>query len=133
MADIAKMKVDTKKMQDGVWVDYVEDIQLCIANINNPAYKEAREKALKPHLRQIRIGKLTSDEVLDIIKPVVAKHLLVGWKNIEQDGKPVEYSCSKALEYFRDPAFFGFLDFVLQTAGEVEYFRQEMIEDGVKN
>lgn len=133
MADLKRIKVDNEKIESGVWVDYVEDIQLCIANINNPAYKEARKKALKPHLRQMRLGKIESDQVLDILKPAVAKHVLLGWKNIEEDNKPLEYSSQKALELFKDPEMFTFFDFVLETASENEFFKQDMVEDGVKN
>ena len=134
MAKITAIKSDMDKVEKGAWVPYAEDIQLCIASINNKAYKKVRSRLLKPHLRQIRSQTMTSEEVLDVLKPAAAKFLLVDWKNIEdEDGKAIPYSPDKALEFFEDPALSDLYSFVLETAGESELYRQEMMEDAAKN
>ena len=134
MAKISSVKLDMDKVEKGVWHDYAEGIRLCIASISNNEYKKARDKLLASHLRQIRARTLTSDEVLDILKPAVAKHLLVNWSSIEDEtGKTIPYSYEKALEFFNDPALSDFYSFVLDTAGENSAYRQELIEDAEKN
>ena len=134
MAKITEIKSDMEKVEKGVEVDYAAGIKLCIASINNSDYKKARTRLLRPYLRQVRAKALTSDQILDILKPAAAKHLLVGWKNIEdENGKPIDYSPDKALEFFNDPALSDLYNFVLETAGENEVYRQELTEDAEGN
>jgi len=134
MAKITSIMTDLNKGESGVWVDYAEGIKLCIAGINNTAYKKKRNLLMKPYLKQVRSKALTSDEVLEIIKPAVAEHLLVGWKNLEdENGAPIAYSPEKALEFFKNPALSDLYQFVLETAGENDVYRQELLEDAEGN
>lgn len=134
MAKLSQIKADAEKMKNGVWVNYSEDIKLCIASINSPEYKKARKEALEPHQRRIRSGDITQDQVLNIIKPAIAKHVLVGWKNIQDDnGKTIDYSHEKALGFFNDPEMFDFLNFVLEAASEKAAYKRDFVEESVKN
>jgi len=133
MANLNSIKTDLEKMVKGVWTPFIEDIELCIASVNSPLYKDARKRALQPYLRQIRLGTLDTDKVLDIIKPAVAEHLLLDWKNIEENGKKIPYSKAKAIEFLSDPSLAELYNFVLTTAGENDIYRQAAFEDGVKN
>lgn len=134
MAKITAVMTDLEKVEKGVWVDYAAGIKLCVAGINNENYKKMKDKILKPYLRQIRAKSMTSQELLEVIKPAAAKHLLVDWDNIEdENGKPLEYSYEKALEFFNNPALSDMYNFVLETAGEVETYRQEDIEESLGN
>lgn len=134
MAKISAIKQDADKVDNGTMVRYAEDIMLRIANINNAAYREARTKILKPFLRQIRSKAMTAEEVLEVIKPAVAKHLLLGWENLQDDtGTEIEYSAEQALKFFRDPALSDLFMFVIETAGENELYRVEEREESEKN
>lgn len=134
MAKITAIMTDLNKVANGVWVPYAEGIELCIAGQNNEAYKKKRNLLMKPHLKQSRAKALTADDVLDIIKPAVAEHLLVGWRNIEDEtGNPIPYSTEKALEFFKNPALSDLYNFVLETAGESDIFKRELLEDAEGN
>ena len=126
MAKITQIMADMEKVENGQWVPYAAGVKLLIANINNSRYREARQIILQPHRRALRGGNLSSDDILDLLKPAVAKHILLGWKNLEDDkGKPIAYSATKALEFFENPALADLYNFVLEVAGEVEFFRME--------
>ena len=134
MAKLGEIKTDMDKAQQGVWQPYILDIELLIASINNPKYKQERSRLIKPHQRRIRSGEMSAEKVLEILKPAVAKHLLLDWKNIEDDnGQPIPYSPEKVLELFNDPTLSDLYDFVLETAGEKELFRKELQQESAKN
>ena len=134
MAKITAVMTDLSKAEKGVWADYAEGIQLCIASIDNPEYKKRRAAILKPHQRERRTGSINNETVLDMLKPAIAKHVLVGWKNIEDEsGKPLEYSAETALEFLRDPALSDLYYFVLEIAGEAGMYRRGILEESVKN
>ena len=134
MAKITEIMTDLEKIEQGVLVDYAAGIKLRIASINNVQYKKHRSNLLKPYLRQIRSKNMTAEEILDVVKPAAAKHLLIGWENLEdKDGQPIKYSYEKALEFFNNPALSDLYDFVCETAGEHEVYRQDNFEDSAKN
>lgn len=134
MAKITEIKSDMKKVENGVLVDYAAGIKLRIASSDNLQYKNYRDRLLKPHTRRIRSKSITSSEILDIIKPAAAKHLLVGWENIEdENGQPIPYSEAKAFEFFQDPTLSDLYSFVTETAGEAEVFRLELMKDAEGN
>ena len=134
MAKITEIMSDLERVENGVWVDYAAGIRLCIASINNAQYKRQRGRLLKPHLRQIRSGQMTAEQILDVLKPAAARHLLVGWENIEdENGRPIAYSPEQALAFFSDPALADLYQFVLETAGENEVYRRQLLEDAEGN
>ncbi len=132
MAKITEIKSDMDKVENGQWFNYALGIQLLIANIHNSKYRKMRSKLLKPHQR--RLKSMSGDEVLEILKPTVAKHLLIGWKNIEDElGQEIPYSSEKALEFFNDPSLIDLFTFVIDTAGENASYAIEQQEEEVKN
>ncbi len=134
MAKIGSLKTDLDKVEDGIWQTYVADVRLRIASVNNKAYRAHKDQLLRPHLRQLRAKEVPPEQVLEIIKPAVAHHILKGWQNLQDDsGAEIPYSPQTALEFFRDPALGDLYAFVLEAAGEVENYRQEMLEDARGN
>ena len=64
----------------------------------------------------------------------MAHHVLLGWKDIEDDdGNPLEYSPETALELLRDPGLRDLYQFVLTQANERALFRQEVEEESKEN
>jgi len=134
MAKITEIRTDMEKAENGVLVDYAAGIKLRIASINGAKYKKHRSRLLKPHLRQVRTKKLSADEVLEIIKPAVANHVLVGWENLEDEaGNEIPYTPEKALEFLKDPTLSDLYNFVLEIAGENEVYRHELTEEAEGN
>lgn len=134
MAKIGSIMLDLDRVEKGTWIKHPSGVRVCVASINSKAYKQAREIALRPRLRDIRSGALTYDDISEILKPVAAEHLLLGWSDLEDaNGQPIPYSPAKALEYFQDPRFAEFYRFILDAAGEAELYRQDLLEESAKN
>jgi hypothetical protein len=134
VAKLQLIRTDLDKTEDGVWVKYLDDVELCIASVNNKAYREACERLWRPHLREMRMKQMSTQAIAELTKPAVAQHLLKGWKNIQDDdGAEIPYSPQKALDLLRDPALQDFYNFVVDVAAEAQNYRQELLEDSEKN
>lgn len=131
MADIKQLKLDSGKQSIGVWVPYDLDVELLIAGTGSPEFRKTCSELLAPHRQKIRTTGLTFEERVEIIKPAIARHLLKGWKNITEGGKAVPFSEKKALELFDEIQ--GLAVFVLGSADEREWFRQEAQRESAKN
>jgi hypothetical protein len=134
MARLRAIRTDQQKAEAGVWVPYAEDIEVCVASLNSKTYQDHRERLMAPHLKMARAKRMSPEQVLEIVRPAVAKHLIRDWKNIQDDdGVDIPYSPQKAEEILSDPGMLDFYDFILDAAGNVTLFRQEMLEDGRGN
>jgi hypothetical protein len=135
VAKLSAIRTDLKRAEEGTWVPFAEGIEVCIASLNTERFKAARRRLLKPHVRELRAGTAEAGErILELIKPAVARFIVVDWRNLQDDeGEPIPYSPEKCLELFHDPTLQDFYAWVLNTAGESELFRQELLDDAEKN
>ena len=134
MAKLSAIKADMRKVEEGRWETYSAGIQLRIASTSSIAYRRARNDILKPYMRGTRSRAIDPDRVIELLKPAVARYLLLDWRNIEDDnGKAIKYSPEKAMEFFDDPALKDFYEFVLEVAGETDLYRQQAVADEAKN
>lgn len=133
MARLSEIRADLSKVEEGQWVTYSAGIELLIASTDSKKYRAERSRILKPLMRGTRRS-LDPDKVVDLLKPAVAKYLLLGWRNLEDvQGKEIKYSYDQALRFFNDPALRDLYNFVLEAAGEAELFRAEETEAEAKN
>ena len=49
--DLNRFKVDTRKENEGAWVEIADGCRLCIARLNNVNYKREIEKLRAPYQR----------------------------------------------------------------------------------
>jgi len=112
--NINKLKTNQQKEVDGVWVDGPEGLRLKVARNTNPYIR----KFLVKHNRH----RLDTDASSEIMKKGFAKHVLLGWQNLQgEDGKDIEYSSDKAEELFKDvPDFF---DMVVMYSNDADLFK----------
>ncbi len=125
MADLNKFRVDAKKSAEGVWTPWLEDIELLIARQGNPKFQEFIQAERSQPKR-----KMTERDEADW---AYANTILLGWKNVEIDGKKVPYSPKKAFELLQDPELADFRLFVIVNAQASERFRKEALEAAAKN
>ena len=134
MAKLSQIRSDTEKTSEGIWLEFAVGIRLKVARLHNPAYSKYLTTLQKPYTRQIRAGILDADVAGELVRKAVARHILVGWENIEDEqGKPIPYSAEKALEFLSDPALSEMYDFVLEVSASAELYRAELHEDSAKN
>lgn len=113
--NINKLKTDSKKELEGVWVDAGEGLRLLIARSSNASY---RKYLVKYGRRQ------DPEAMLAVVRKGVAKHVLLGWENLQEEDKDVSYSSDKAEQLFKDIP--DFLDLVLTFANDVELYRSDL-------
>ena len=117
-----------------MWVKWEHGVSLLIARLNNPGFQAFIREATRDHTKEIRDGNFENDKMEAISIEAMAKHVLLGWKDIEDDdGSPLEYSSETALELLRDPGLRDLYQFVLTQANERALFRQEIEDDSKGN
>ena len=110
------IKTDATLEKDGVEVELDDGAVIIVRPIRNADFKRYLNELQKPY---------------DLTRKAVAKHVLIGWKGIELDGKPVKYSPKVAEELMIE--FDEFQDDVLSAATARETFREEIVEENEKN
>lgn len=130
--DLKKMfAVDEQKENNGVWLEIGEGASLLIARTGNEHYNKLLEKLQKPHRAAIARNKLSNEVAKTIMIELVAKTVLLGWKNIEYGGEKLEYSYENAkmlLTELKD-----FRELVSDLAREEANFRAIEEEEEIKN
>lgn len=130
--DLKKEYFTDKKLEEGgVDVDLGDGAFVTVRRTNNPMFREHLNKLRKPYERQIQRGTVDQDLLDKLTRKAVSRHVLVGWKGIEIDGKAVKYSPEKAEEIMIE--YPDFQEDVLFAANSRETFRQEVEEENVKN
>lgn len=127
MAKISRFATDPNKELTGVWLPMGGGIEVLVARLGNPefnAFVTRTGKALGPGVRS---GNVDPKDAEDLTKRAVAKHVLLGWKNLEDDDdQPIPFSSEKALEIFNEfPEFFRS---VMNLASDVDNFRRDVVE-----
>ncbi len=125
---LKSIKKDVNAAEAGVWINKVmDDLDLKIASAGNRKYIEALRNAMKPYQRNYK--SLGDDLFLEIQNKCVAKHILVDWRNLQDDeGNDIPYSYEKAFELLQDPENEEFRKLVISLSEESEVFRKEALE-----
>ena len=133
MGSLNAVRMDMDKAAEGVFVDYAEGIRIKIASSNSASYKEARRRLLSGQ-RKTRGRMPSGEQVLDLLKPAIAKHLVLDWEGLTDDNDTeIPFSYDTALRYFNDPGLSDFFDFIIEQAGSIELFQNKAHEAEVKN
>jgi len=123
----SNIKTNKTMEQDGVWVQYEGNIRLKLCRLNNPAARAYSEDLRRPHARELKkVRDLNNPVLRELMRRVAARHVLVGWENIQDDnGKEILYSEEQALIFFEEDDFFND---VIELASDRDLFRAEEIE-----
>lgn len=144
MATLNQVRSDLSKERRGVWCEYELGIKILIARSTHPEYQKAMRKALKAKRLErgsrVSVSDLLDEifiddqEVVSILAPPLAKHILLDWQNIEDDnGNLIPYSQEKALEILIDPELRDFFNFTLAQSSNQTLYRKEEQEESAKN
>lgn len=126
MANLTALRVDPVSSEDGIWVPWVEDIELLIARQGSTKFTEYIQK----HAQD---DKKFDDDEKYATNMTYAHTILLGWKNIQIDGEEVLYSPETAYEFLSDPELIDFRNFVIITSASVAAFRKDKLEASAKN
>lgn len=131
--DLTKSYVETDPTleKDGVEVELGEGAAIIVRPMRNEQFRKYLQELLKPYERKIQQKRMDVELQDKLTRKAVAKHVLIGWKGIEIDGKEVKYSTAKAEELME--RFEDFQEDVLTAAMSRETFRAEIVEENEKN
>lgn len=130
--DIKKEYGTSKKLEvEGVWVDVSDNARIKVARANNPKYKAEIERLTRPYKKQIRRGTMNGKKFDKIIAEATAKHILVDWEGLEEDGAILDYSHEEALRLLLE--YPDFRDVVAETALDFQNYQEDVLEDSEKN
>lgn len=125
------IKTDATLEKDGVEVELDDGAVIIVRPIRNADFKRYLNELQKPYERKIQQKRMDQEALDNLTRKAVAKHVLIGWKGIELDGKEVKYSPKVAEEIMIE--FDEFQDDVLSAATARETFREEIVEENEKN
>ena len=114
---LASYKTDEKQEKEGKWFD-LGDAQLKIASAANGEYLTDLLSGIK------NFDSLSKSEQENAVAESLARHILLDWKGIEENGKEVEYSVEKATEYLK---LKHFQDEIFKVASNYKSFLDEEI------
>lgn len=89
MGMYASFRVDEKRKEEGVWLDYGDfRIRVGHAGQSNKRYMTYMEKALRPVRQAMNAGTLSNDRSLAIMADIFAKTVILAWEVSQTvDGK----------------------------------------------
>lgn len=131
--DFNEVKVNAELGENGVWIQHDETTSFRIARLNNRKFQKLFTKLMLPYRRQFDAGKLSNEKQIDIMCKAMAETILLGWKGLTDSGELVEYSVDKAYEYLSMDGADEFRDLITGYAQDAETFREENLEQDVKN
>ena len=127
--DITKDATNQEKENAGIWVKFDDDTEFLVGSLNSRKYKNAYGRRIEEIRRVTR--KPSAEQVEEIISATYAEAVLLGWKNVFEFGKQVEYSHEKSLIIFKNCPVAR--EFILLTAANNDNFRNEALEEIKKN
>lgn len=130
--DINQLRTDLSAEEQGVWVTYQGDVQFKLARIDNPRYTAKLAAAIKPHRKAIRTDTMPDKDLLEITTAVLAETVVLDWKGIEEDGKPVKYSVEKAKEFLLDPSLKDVTEWICTFAKDAANYRNDLIQQDIE-
>lgn len=132
MVDFKKEFVTNKKLEDeGAWVDIGDDGAIKVARAGNKKAIAHMRTISAPYTSQIRFGKLPDDVATKIAIETIAETILLDWKGITYDGKPLPYSKENAIRLLTESE--DFRELVSNISSERKTFQQELDEAITKN
>jgi len=128
---LSDMQRDMNSVENGTWINGAYgNLNLKIASTDKKEYVEMLRKLMKPYSRNNAWKQIDDSKFENEIQnKCIAKHILLGWENLEDENGPVPYSEAKAYELLCNPEYREFRDLVVALAQEEEVFRKEAREE----
>lgn len=126
--DLKQNRVDTKRANEGVWVE-LDDARFLIAHWMNDKQRKFIAKSMEPHQRG-RKGKNISEDVAEkILIESVARFVLLSWENLQDAGEDVAYSVDTATTLLSDRELRWLYEWVAGQAQDIDNFIQDTLEE----
>ncbi|PCI54164.1 MAG: hypothetical protein COB36_10760 [Alphaproteobacteria bacterium] len=131
--DINNFKTDVTKAEEGIKVPLSDGVWIQVRRKGCEQFQKCYERLQKPYALQIRKKQLDEETAARILWEAVAEGLVVDWSGFEEGGKTLKFSTDNAKRFLCNDAFTELREIVLDAAGDMDSFRAEVVEGGVKN
>lgn len=133
MAKISQVKQDTAALTGGRWFPWKLDIELLIRPFPNKESRKRTAELMKRHKAIVRAAPdsdLAREATDKVTRRVIAETVLIGWRNLEDDDGPIEYSADTAEKLLSQPEMQHLLDEVVMMANDsANFLAQDEAED----
>lgn len=145
--DLKALRTNTAKEEEGVWVgkeeieerfvdvSIDEDTRLLIASSRNKKFRNYIVAKGRRRQRGVRRMRPDDERALELVDDIsiegIARHVLLGWEGIKEDGVAVPYSVEAAERILREiPTFRNLVE---QLAEDITLYQDEEAEEVEKN
>lgn len=107
----------------GLWFTFPgSDLKVKIASANSEAYQKCLRQKYQAKRRDLGGLELDDDTEESLTIEALSEHILLGWENLTEQGAPVGFSKSKALDLLRNAP--KLRAFVVRTATRQSAFEE---------
>ncbi|MCP3023263.1 hypothetical protein [Cupriavidus basilensis] len=127
----AAFATDETKELEGVWIELSDGAEILVARAGNKKYNKLLAQQYEKNKRLLDLKNDAAETLSNTIMiDVMARTLLLGWKNIVFKGEDLPHSVdnAKLLLSVKD-----FRDLVSKHAGDAEAFRLAQLDEAAKN
>lgn len=133
MSIYTAFKTDKNLEEKGIWLNYGDfKIKIARAGGGNKRFEASCKNRLKGYERALQIGALSNDKANELMQEIYAESVILDWENVtDEEGKPIPFNKENVLKVLKDlPELFKDLE---ENARKVALFRQDLLEDDLKN
>ncbi len=117
--------------EQGAWIDIGEGASIKVARAGNKANRALLKRLVAPHKLALRHDRVPDDVLEKITIETMAETILLDWKGIEEDGRPLLFSRDNALRLLTD--YKDFREQVSSFSNDLATFQADRLEAEVKN
>jgi hypothetical protein len=130
--ELSTFKTDKSKENDGVWFEVDADgASVLVARAGNKKYAKLLEKITKPHRHALKSRNVSDELVERLMVEAMVGTILLDWKGLELDGKPLPYSPETAKEMLQEiPDFRRIIE---DYSNDINSFKNQDDEEDLKN
>jgi len=130
--DLTKdFKTDRRREIDGAWETLDSSSQVLVARLRNEKFNAAYARVPRGTRRMFEKGTLSEEQIDNFLCKIMAKSILLDWKGIEFEGKPLEYSVENSEMVLK--ALPDFRIFIWELADDFQRFHDDSVEEDIKN
>lgn len=134
MARLRSIASDLDLETGGRWLDWRCGIRLLVARWGNRTFNDALEELRAPHIEAIREGTLDEETKEKILAGAMARGILKGWENVEDDDdQPMPYTVEEGERVLLAPEFHDLREDVMTYSMDAEKYRARAQEEAAGN
>lgn len=131
---LERYQTDRELEDGGVWVDYGDELMVCVRRINSAKSREVRRKLEKPYARAFRNQDMPESLSEELLNKQVAEAIVVDWKGVpDPDDNTKMLPCTPENVLRMVKEFPDFRDDILTASMERATFQKAELEDAEGN